>query len=152
MACFFVIGFLVFLIDQVTKAWVRLTFSSGESRPILPGIFHFTFITNRGSAFGLFPKGGLIFILLSFFTIFVLITMAWRKRKKNSVPVLFSLGLLLGGVCGNMADRLRVGAVTDFLDFRIWPVFNVADSCITIGVIFLSLYLLKKHPDAPCAF
>jgi signal peptidase II len=148
----FIVGVLVFILDQVTKLWVRVSFSSGESRPILNGIFHLTFITNRGSAFGLFQGGSVIFIFLSIFTVVTLVILAWRKRNKFSAPQRFALGLLLGGVCGNLADRLRFGAVIDFLDFRIWPVFNVADSCITIGVMMMSLYLLIRRHNAPGAF
>lgn len=151
MAFTIIVGFLVFIFDQATKLWVRFNFFSGESRPVLQGIFHLTFITNRGSAFGLFPKGGMMFIFLSIFTLLALIILAWRKRNKFSAAVRFSLGLLLGGVCGNLTDRLRFGAVIDFLDFRIWPIFNVADSCITIGVVIMSLYLMRRH-NAPRTF
>lgn len=138
-----IVSILVFGFDQLTKFWIRTSFSPGASRPILPGIFHLTFVTNTGSAFGLFQGGSFFFIFLSIITITILLVLAWRKRKIFSPLVKLSFGFLLGGVCGNLIDRLRFGAVVDFLDFRIWPVFNVADSCITLGVIFLSFHLLR---------
>ena len=136
---------LIFILDQLTKFWVRNTFSLGQSRPLLPGIFHLTFVTNTGSAFGLFPGARSLFIILSILTLLVLLTLAWRKRRKLSLLVQFSFGLLLGGVAGNLIDRLRFGYVIDFLDFRIWPAFNIADSSITLGVIFLSYHLLIRN-------
>ena len=142
------ISFLIFILDQLTKFWVRTTFSLGESRPLLPGLFHLTLVTNTGSAFGLFPGARSLFIILSILTLLVLLTLAWRKRKKLPLLVQLSFGLLLGGVAGNLIDRLRFGYVVDFLDFRIWPVFNIADSSITLAVIFLSLRLLIKKARA----
>jgi signal peptidase II len=141
----FLIAVSLFILDQATKFWIRTLFSEGQSRPVIPGIFHLTFVTNTGSAFGLFPQGGIIFIALSIFTIVSLLVLVLRKRRNFSHLVKISLGFLLGGVCGNLVDRLRFGAVLDFLDFRIWPVFNIADSSITIGVILLSIHLLKKR-------
>ena len=142
------ISSLIFILDQLTKFWVRTTFSLGESRPLLPRIFHLTFVTNTGSAFGLFPRARSLFIILSILTLIVLLTLAWRKRKKLPLLVQLFFGLLLGGVAGNLIDRLRLGYVVDFLDFRIWPVFNIADSSITLAVIFLSLRLLIKTRNA----
>ncbi len=143
MSFILIAGILVFGFDQLTKFWIRTSFSPASSRPVLPGIFHLTFVTNTGSAFGLFQGGGFFFILLSIITIIILVILAWQKRKSFSPLVKLSFGFLLGGVSGNLMDRLRFGAVVDFLDFRIWPVFNVADSCITLGVIFLSFHLLR---------
>lgn len=136
---------IVLAIDQYTKFWIRSTFVEGLSRPVLPGIFHLTFITNRGSAFGLFPGGGKIFIFLSIFTIIFLLILSWKKRYTLSFLARFPFGLILGGVSGNLIDRIRFGAVIDFIDFRVWPIFNIADSGITIGVILLSLHLFKRQ-------
>jgi len=144
--CFiFIVSILVLILDQATKFWIRTTFSPGYSHPVFPGIFHVTFITNTGSAFGLFPGGGPVFILFSILAIVILLVLAWQKRVNSSLLIKLSFGFLLGGICGNLIDRLKFGAVLDFLDFRIWPVFNLADSGITLGVIFLSLHLLKKR-------
>ena len=144
--CFiFIVTILVFILDQAAKFWIRTAFYPGCSRPILPGIFHLSFVTNTGSAFGLFPDAGPVFIIFSILAIVILLVLAWQKRSGFSSLVKFSFGLLLGGVSGNLIDRIRFGAVLDFLDFRIWPVFNIADSGITLGVIFLSLHLLKNR-------
>lgn len=135
---------LIFILDQLTKSWIRSAFTLGESRPLLPPVLHLTLVTNTGSAFGLFRGARFFFIILSLVTLIVLLTLAWRNRKKYPLPVKICFGLLLGGVAGNLIDRFRFGYVVDFLDFRIWPVFNVADSCITLGVIFLSWRILSK--------
>ena len=144
MSFILIVSILVLILDQATKFWIRTTFYPGLSRPIFPGIFHLSFVTNTGSAFGLFPGGGPIFIFFSILAIVILLVLAWQKRGKFSFLVKLSFGLLLGGVSGNLIDRIRFGAVLDFLDFRIWPVFNIADSGITLGVIFLSFHALKN--------
>ena len=144
MSFIFIVSILVLILDQATKSWIRTIFYPGSSHPVFPGIFHLSFVTNTGSAFGLFPGGGPIFIFFSILAIVILLVLAWQKRGKFSFLVKLSFGLLLGGVSGNLIDRIRFGAVLDFLDFRIWPVFNIADSGITLGVIFLSFHALKN--------
>ena len=144
MSFIFVVGILLFILDQTTKFWIRATFYPCASRPVFPGIFHLTFVTNTGSAFGLFPEAGSILILFSFLAIGILLFLVWKKKGDFSFLVKLSFGLLLGGVSGNLIDRIRFGAVLDFLDFRIWPVFNLADSGITLGVVFLSFHALKS--------
>ena len=102
-----------------------------------------TYITNTGSAFGLFKGFNLIFILFSMIVIIVVLYYI-KKIKQNENLLQFSVGLLLGGTIGNLIDRFLYGFVVDFIDFRIWPVFNIADSSVTISVILLIILLWEK--------
>lgn len=116
--------------------------------PLVPGIFHLTLVENTGVAFGLFRGQGLAVTLA---TLAVLGGLGWsalrspRQRERPGRWTVLGLGLILGGALGNLIDRARLGAVVDFLDFRVWPVFNVADSCITVGAALVALQLLRKR-------
>src|SRR3989344_7865268 len=138
------IGLVAAIFDQLTKLFIRKNFQLGESLPLINNTFHLTYVTNTGSAFGLFKNLNWFFML---FSIAVIIAIFYYLRKKIDEKEKFlqlAVGLLLGGTIGNMADRIFYGAVTDFLDFRIWPVFNVADSAVTVSVIILIILLWKK--------
>jgi signal peptidase II len=132
-------------LDQLTKLFINKNLSLNQSIPIFKGIFHLTLIHNRGAAFGLFRNQVILLISVSFFAI-LLIYFNLRQGspdKKNSLYKL-SLSFILAGALGNLIDRLCFGYVIDFLDLRIWPVFNVADSAITIGAILLGCSLLRE--------
>lgn len=134
---------VIVLIDQLTKFLIRQNFRLNESIPIIKNFLHITYVTNTGSAFSLFRGFNLIFILFS--VIVIAAIFYFIKQIKNNEKLLqFCMGLLLGGTTGNLIDRLFYGAVTDFINFRIWPVFNVADSAVTISVMFLIVLLWKK--------
>lgn len=128
------------LFDQFTKALAQNLLSPGLAQPVLPPLFFLTLVENRGIAFGLFQNGEKILLLVITLSIAVLAVLGLRDRS-GRFRVQGGIGLILGGAAGNLIDRLRVGAVIDFLDFRIWPVFNFADTAITIGV---GLFLLES--------
>lgn len=131
----------VFILDRVTKFAALAALSDGRSVKVLPGIFHLTLVLNKGAAFGLLRDQRMFFILLSIFA--VLFIIFYIRAKKNMGFVLSSaLGLILAGTIGNLVDRIRFGCVIDFLDFRVWPVFNIADSALTIGVGILILDII----------
>ncbi len=134
--------FFVVLVDQASKlAALRILFP-GETVPVIQGLFHFTLIQNTGIAFGFFREHqGLLLILISVSLIFLWI---WALRMEGGLGSRYAFALILGGAAGNWIDRMRFGAVIDFLDFRVWPVFNIADSAITLGVAIYFLLLLKK--------
>ena len=134
---------IVVLTDQITKFLIRKNFELNGSIPVIKNILHFTYVTNTGSAFGLFRGINFIFILFSIIII-AAIFYCIKKIAKNDRLLQFSAGLLLGGTIGNLTDRLLYGAVTDFIDFRIWPVFNAADSAVTISILLLIILLWKK--------
>ncbi len=142
---------LVLLSDQLSKSWVRLNLSHQPSHPLIPGILHFTLTTNTGSAFSLAPGNNLLFICLV--TGLITLILIWIvRREKETPPPEFTerlgMRLLLGGALGNLLDRLTLGQVTDFLDleFISFPVFNLADVCIDLGValIVIATFIKKR--------
>jgi signal peptidase II len=123
---------------------VSKNLSLSQSFPVVRNIFHITLVHNSGAAFGILKNQTLLFILTSL-AAFILIVQAFRNSKAKRFGLYYlSLSLVLAGGIGNLIDRLRFGYVIDFLDLRIWPVFNVADSAITIGAILLGYLLLFK--------
>ncbi|RKY31442.1 MAG: signal peptidase II [Candidatus Omnitrophota bacterium] len=139
----FIIIFIVLFLDQLTKLIATNNLILNKSFPVIKGIFHFTLVYNRGAAFGLLKGQIPLFVFTSIFAI-ILVLLAIRdyKEKKISLQV-FALSLILAGGLGNLIDRIFLGYVVDFLDFRIWPVFNIADSAITIGAVLLGWTILK---------
>lgn len=137
------IGTATFLFDQITKILIQKYFLFGESIPVIEGIFHITVTHNKGAAFGFFKNQTLALIIISVAAL-ALFPFIYRISGKNNKMVGVCLGLIAGGACGNLMDRLRFGYVFDFLDFRIWPVFNVADAAITIGAVMLAICLIKR--------
>ncbi|HDP69404.1 MAG TPA: signal peptidase II [Actinobacteria bacterium] len=129
----FFVSAIVFT-DQLTKLFVRKNLGLGESVPIIRNFLNITRVQNRGAAFGLIPDQHL---LLFFVTVLVIIVIYFWVRRLTQTSVRIALGLILGGAIGNLLDRMFVGTVTDFLDFHIWPVFNVADSAIVVGAVIL---------------
>jgi len=149
-ALIYVVSILIILaIDQYSKFIVSARLSVGQSIPIIKNILHITFVTNTGAAFGLFKDSTLFFIIISvvvvgFVSILLLISL--KKRDFLSKPAFnSSLILILSGALGNLIDRLRFTYVVDFIDVRIWPVFNIADISITIGTFLLILIFLFPH-------
>ena len=133
----------VVLLDQLTK-FLALTFlASQDTFPVIPGALYFSLVHNTGIAFGLLREHESI--LLALITLSLLFLSFWGARLKNSIPaVRWGFALILGGAIGNWIDRLRFGAVIDFIDLRVWPVFNVADSAITIGVGIYLIFLVRE--------
>lgn len=131
--------FLIVLLDRVSKSFFLSLFSVGESIPVIRNIFHFTLVKNTGIAFGLFKEQGIIFVVISIIAIFFLGWILYSKRHEEELSKLSILGIsfIIGGAFGNLTDRLQYGYVVDFIDFRIWPVFNIADSAITVGAALL---------------
>lgn len=145
------IAFLLLVIDQLTKFIILNNFQPGESLPVIKNIFHISFVCNKGVAFGVFSEAaGAAFIWISYISVIIIVFIfAFYKKffhKRKSTQVFFSL--ILAGAIGNLIDRIRFGCVIDFLDFRIWPVFNVADSAITIGTVLLILQMLRHKSAA----
>jgi len=140
----FSVALIAALLDQLTKFLIRANLQLNESLPIINNILHLTYITNTGSAFGLFKSLNWFFMLFSIAVIIAIYYYLRNNVKENEKLVQFAVGLLLGGTIGNLTDRLFYGAVTDFIDLRIWPVFNIADSAITISVVLLIILLWKK--------
>ncbi|MBU4311646.1 MAG: signal peptidase II [Candidatus Omnitrophica bacterium] len=139
--------FLILAIDQCSKALVSLNLKIGESIPLIKGVLHITYVKNTGAAFGLFKNSTLVFSAISVVAVVFISGLIFRSIAKGqflSRPVFdWSLIFILSGAMGNLIDRFRLSYVIDFIDFRIWPVFNIADSSITIGTILIILTSLK---------
>ena len=144
----FLIAGLVF-IDQVSKLAVLKRLHQNDSIPVINNIFHITLVYNTGSAFGFLRNQNWILTYISVFAIILILFLLVRRPRFSSKIYLkiwqSALMLVLCGATGNLIDRLRLGYVVDFLDFRIWPVFNFADSMITCGVVLLLFILFKKE-------
>jgi len=146
----FLIGvLLVILSDQISKIWVQNNLNVMESIPVIRGIFHITYIQNPYSAFGLLKFHNAIFVIIALLVILIVIFFLRDRIAEKNKLVFFSLIFLLGGSLGNIIDRLRVGSVIDFLDFRIWPIFNIADSAINIGLFLLVVHFLFHKEEKP---
>lgn len=129
--------------DQATKALVRAGVGPGERDGILPGV-ELVHVRNRGVAFSLFEDGGILLVLVA--AIAVAALLAFFAMHAHRPLVWLPTGLLLGGAAGNLLDRARDGAVTDFVKLPLWPAFNLADTAITLGVLAL-LYVLEGPPS-----
>ena len=138
-----VILLAVLLLDQLSKVLILRKMSFGQSIPVIPSVFHLTLIGNTGIAFGLF-KGNSDFWVGVGLLILIWIYRLLQKRQIQERLVLIGLGLVSGGAMGNLIDRLRFGYVIDFLDFRVWPVFNIADACISVGTALFFIACIKK--------
>lgn len=140
----FVLPLAVVILDQFSKYIVVENMALGESIPIIEEVFHLTYILNPGAAFGMFAHNRLFFIAIAVIVIGIII---WARREILASPweVKAGCGLFLGGAIGNLIDRARQGLVIDFFDFRIWPVFNMADIAICIGVGLIIWNLLKTE-------
>lgn len=125
----------VLALDQLTKFLVRSNLTIGQSWP-REGLARITYGTNTGSAFGFFPNATVLLIIASVVAIGFLIYF-YRTHALPRPILRFAIGLQLGGALGNLIDRLALGSVVDFIDIGPWPIFNVADSSIVIGMIIL---------------
>jgi len=136
------ITFLITLIlDQATKYLVDNYFVLGQSLPIIKNIFHLTYVQNRGAAFGILQGKSNFFIVVTVVAIGLIIYFYKDLPLDNWFNSL-ALGLVLAGIIGNLIDRVRLGYVVDFFDFRIWPVFNIADSAIVVAAFIMGYWIL----------
>lgn len=119
----------------------------GESIPIIPSLFHLTYIENDGAAFGIFAEKTW---LLSLVTVIFLIGISffYHRIKLKTADLKIAMTLIIAGGLGNLVDRLVKGSVTDMFDFQIWPIFNIADIFVTVGVLLFMVYILKAEEDA----
>ena len=138
---YFLLTLLILILDQLVKVTVLLKLEPFQSLWVIKNIFSITFVRNYGAAVGILQSQTWLLIALSLAVIFFV----WFQRDKlkgYSKVFWIGLGLALGGVLGNLVDRIRLGYVIDFLDFQFWPVFNLADIAIVcgVGLIILGLY------------
>lgn len=141
---FFAVALLVLAFDQITKAIIIRTLVVGESWPDPSWPVRITHVTNTGAAFGVLQGQALFLTITTVLGVGAILLYYLYPPFEHGI-MRVAMGMLLGGALGNLTDRLRLGHVTDFIDFRFWPAFNVADSSISIGVAILLLaYLLQE--------
>ena len=138
------VALLVVIFDQLTKYYVVENFYLGESVPVIENIFHWTYILNPGAAFGMLEGSRWFFVVIA---VGVLGGIWYMKDEINEGGWMMQYGAALfgGGAIGNLIDRARSGLVVDFFDFRIWPVFNVADIAICVGVAMILWKVLETE-------
>jgi len=146
---FWIAALVSLLLDRLTKYWVVQNFDINETWAMLPGVFHFTYVTNTGAAFSLFREGGGWLRWLSLIVSLGLIALALFGPNFNRWEQI-GYGFILGGALGNGIDRFVSGRVVDFIDFRViqFPVFNLADVFINVGIVCLLIASFQKTPDS----
>ena len=133
---FFIISILIIIFDQITK----LYFTNKDIN--ISNFLSFSYTENAGAAFSLFQNQRFALISIS---VLVFLILFYYFRKIDNKLALTGVSFLFGGIIGNLIDRVYFGYVRDFIDFKIWPVFNIADTLNTIGVVLLAYYMIKNE-------
>ncbi|MDA1000032.1 MAG: signal peptidase II [bacterium] len=156
MGIFFTWGALIALADQIIKQVITARFILGESLILIPGFLDFTHVRNRGGAFGIFgglpPVWGQAFFITATLAALIFVFCLYRSHSTAHPAGRAALVMIFGGGGGNLIDRVLWGEVIDFVDIYYgayhWPAFNLADSCITVGVILLALDIFRRPAEA----
>ena len=141
---FYFIALLVFAADLIVKYMISAFLSPIGSIPVIKGIFNLTYVRNPGVAFGLFPGQRLILVLIGI-AVCAAVIYFYAKGDKKDVLFISYLAIILGGSLGNLFNRIFSGYVIDYLDFRVFPVFNLADVAINLGVFLIILDLAVRR-------
>lgn len=136
----------MFLIDRITKSIVAAQIAYGTEVPVIGNLVGITNVRNSGAAFGFAPAGATLFLLASIVVSIGIVVYVVRNPGTTWNDAV--LGLILGGTVGNGFDRIVYGTVTDFVNVHFWPVFNMADSAISIGVVLLVATNLIRKPSS----
>jgi signal peptidase II len=153
---FTLVAFLVVALDQLSKLWVREYFAVGESQAVVSGWLDWTHSQNTGAAWSMLAGQRWLLVFVSIGVALLILTMArgFAREAPRRVLPQCALGLIFGGAIGNLIDRIFYGVVTDFIDLgspinfiKTFPIFNVADCALTIGVILLALHFLTVRED-----
>lgn len=141
----YILAIILFIMDQISKALVSTYLNLNESLTIIKDFFYIRYINNTGASFGILSNSKMLLIILSVVAIIIILRYmnTFKKTKMNFI----GFGLILGGILGNLSDRILFGYVKDFLDFIIfnydYPVFNLADIFIVVGVIILIISTIR---------
>jgi signal peptidase II len=138
-AFLFAVAAAVLAVDQICKALVTSGLGGGAIVDLLGGLIRLDYTRNSGAAFGLYQGGGALLAAIAI-GVSGVIVFSYRRLSRSPWIVRAALGLILGGAIGNLVDRVRLGYVVDYIDLRWWPVFNLADSAIVVGVALLALH------------
>ncbi len=143
---FYIITLAWLILDQVSKYYVQTHMALGQSIVVVPGLFHWTYILNHGAAFGILRDQRIFFLAI---VVILLVCLAYKYKEIAEGPSYLKLGtgLLLAGAVGNAIDRFVQDGVVDFFDFLIWPIFNVADIGIVIGIFLVAYYMIASDSE-----
>jgi signal peptidase II len=138
---------VVYACDRVTKLWAEAALAGRPPIEVVPGVLSFNYTTNSGGAFGLGRSAPWVFAGATVLVSVVIVVVSFRLDRP---PLAVALGLILGGALGNLTDRILNGPglsghVTDFIDFQVWPVFNLADTAIVTGAVLLALSSARRE-------
>ena len=135
----------VFILDRLSKIWVLAHLKEGEGFPVWPGFFHITRVNNTGAAFGLWRHASVFLVGVTVLSVLAIATYLALGLRKGRARNFYGWALVMGGALGNLYDRVHFGYVIDYLDFRVWPVFNAADTAICLGVFWVLWRVLRKN-------
>ncbi len=138
----------IIALDQYTKSYVMHSMTVGESIPVIKNFFHFTYVLNPGAAFGILPNQRIFFIVVGVIMLLLAVAYYFHHSKLKNVDVVMKYGGITAaaGALANLIDRVQFGFVIDFFDFRIFPIFNVADIAIVVGM-FVMMYVVLFKPE-----
>ncbi|WP_037329928.1 signal peptidase II [Anaerovibrio lipolyticus] len=140
------LGLIVFIIDQLVKSYVTAYMELGQSIPVIKDYFYITYVLNPGAAFGMFANQRMMFIIVA--VVLCAVVFYFRKQlARESMMMKYGVSLLAGGAVGNLYDRLQSGLVVDFFDFRVWPVFNIADIAICVGAALIVMDIFSRRNE-----
>ena len=143
----YIIAFLFFIIDLISKQIITHVMNVGQSVKVINNFFYITYVNNYGAAWSILEDQRILLLIISVFVLF-LINKTMNKETLNKLEC-FSYGMIIGGIIGNIFDRVFYSFVIDFIDFRLfgynYPVFNLADTFIVIGIIIMAIITIRKE-------
>lgn len=147
MTTIIILSIIFFLIDLISKKIITESLYIGESIKIIKNFFNITYVRNTGAAFSILSEYTWLLVIVSLFIIFLIVYYISKNKPKNKIEYI-SYSMILGGAIGNLYDRVVYGYVIDFLDFNLfgysYPIFNLSDSFIFIGVILLIIHIWRR--------
>ena len=146
MLKFILLTVVVLILDQGSKYLVRTHMELWQSIDVLGRFFSITYIENPGAAFGIFANQTIFFVLLTF-VILVVILLFYRKINAKNPRTGVALAVITGGAIGNLIDRMVKGTVTDMFNFHFWPIFNVADIALVLGLLYVGYRLIRNGEE-----
>lgn len=141
---YFLIIILILAGDQISKWAITSNLSLSESIPLIENVLHITYIRNTGAAFSMFEGQATVLGIFTAVLVTAGLVFIYVKRKSEDRLMMVAVSMIIGGGIGNLIDRAAYGYVVDFIDFRVFPVFNVADICVTLGCALLIVYVLTS--------
>jgi signal peptidase II len=150
------IPLLIIVLDQIVKFVIRTGFDVGESLPVVEDVFHITYVRNRGAAFSLFADHPEVMLIVPGIAMLICLICLIYCLVKRYRAMSVALVMIIGGGISNMIDRFTLGYVVDMFDFRVFPVFNVADIAVTLGcavmIVWLIFFEKGEEPEEPDSF